>query len=94
MALRHEPLHFLVHSVVLTAALMWFPVVNRHPGLPQLSDPARMMYVFLQSVVPTVPAAFYTFADSVDLHVLRRGAAGVQHHRGQDQQLAGAIMKV
>ena len=95
-ALRHEPVHFLFHLTLFsTASLMWFPVLNRNPDLPMLkTPPARMVYVFMQSILPTVPAAFYTFATSVIYpfyaHVPRPfGMSAVS-----DQQLAGAIMKV
>ncbi|MEY2398747.1 MAG: putative rane protein [Actinomycetota bacterium] len=94
-ALRHEPIHFLMHLALFsTASLMWFPVLNRNPDLPMLSEVGRMVYVFLQSVMPTVPAAFFTFSDGV----IYKFYAHVPHpfHIGavSDQQLAGAIMKV
>jgi putative membrane protein len=94
-ALRSEPLHFLVHcAIFFTALLMWFPVMNRLPDYPMLSPPGRMVYLFLQSVIPTVPASFLTFADGV----IYRYYATVPHpfHLSAvaDQQLAGALMKV
>ncbi|MGH9165414.1 MAG: cytochrome c oxidase assembly protein [Acidimicrobiales bacterium] len=94
-ALRHEPVHFLVHTVIFTTAvLMWFPVINRTPGLPVMSPPSRMLYIFFQSIIPTIPAAFLTFGDGV----LYRFYAGVPRPFAisaiEDQQLAGALMKV
>jgi putative membrane protein len=93
--LRSEPLHFLVHLLSFsTAMLMWLPAVNRLPELPRLSYPMRMVYLFLQSLIPTVPASFLALAEHpvyhFYAHVPRPFALGVL----DDQQVAGAMMKV
>jgi putative membrane protein len=94
-ALRHEPVHFLMHLALFsTASLMWFPVLNRNPALPMLSDVGRMVYVFLQSIMPTVPAAFFTFADGVIYKFYAHVPRPWHISAVSDQQLAGAIMKV
>lgn len=89
------PLHYLVHLViVLTALLMWMPVVGPFHEL-QMKPAGKMIYLFLQGVVPTVPAAWLAVAEG-----------GVYHHYSHqpvrvwgvsvldDQQMAGLIMKV
>jgi putative membrane protein len=89
------PLHYGLHFLlVITAILMWMPVIGPLPEL-RMSYGGRMIYLFLQSVVPTVPAAWLAFADGP-----------VYRHYGQqpvrvwgmsvlaDQQLAGIIMKI
>jgi putative membrane protein len=84
-----------VHVMLfVTATLMWFPVINRLPEYPSIGDPARMVYLFLQSVIPTVPASFLTFGDSALYHFYEKvpriwGVSVIE-----DQQMAGAIMKV
>jgi putative membrane protein len=94
-ALRHEPAHFLFHLTLFsTASLMWFPVLNRNPDLPMLSAPGRMVYVFLQSIMPTVPAAFFTFADNPIYSFYAHAPRPFSISAVADQQLAGAIMKV
>lgn len=94
-ALKSEPVHFVVHAVlVLAAALMWFPVLNRLAGLPQMGYPGRMLYLFLQSVVPTVPASFLTFATGVIYKFYEEAPRAFSITAVEDQQLAGAIMKV
>ena len=94
-AVRSEPLHFGVHVVLFTtAALMWFPVLNREPGFPMLSYPARMLYLFLQSVVPTVPASFLTFASGVIYEVYGEAPRAFDVSAVADQQMAGGLMKV
>jgi putative membrane protein len=94
-ALHSEAIHFTLHCLIFFTALnMWFPVMNRLPEFPSMSPPARMLYLFLQSVIPTVPASFLTFADGV----IYKFYATVPHpfHLSAvaDQQLAGALMKV
>lgn len=62
-SLRSEPLHLAVHASLFSAALMmWTPVVGPLPELSRLSDPAKLLYLFGQSILPTVPASFLTFA--------------------------------
>ncbi len=43
---------------------MWMPVCGPVPEL-RLSLPGQMIYLFLMSIVPTVPAAWLTFAEGV-----------------------------
>jgi putative membrane protein len=94
--LDHHYLHFWAHLLLFTSALfMWFPVVSRLEEFPSLTGPARMIYLFLQSVVPNVPAAFLAMSTGVVYHFY----ASVPHPIAgfdaiSDQQLAGAIMKV
>jgi putative membrane protein len=94
-ALRHEIVHFSVHAVLLTTAtLMWFPVINRVPEYPSIGDPGRMVYLFLQSIIPTVPASFLTFGDSPLYHFYADAPRAFDISVIGDQQLAGGVMKV
>jgi putative membrane protein len=95
LALRHEPVHFLFHLTLFsTASLMWFPVLNRDPDLPMLSEVGRMLYVFLQSVMPTVPASFFTLAERPLYPFYAHAPRPFSLDAVSDQQIAGAIMKV
>lgn len=93
--LRNHPFHFVSHAALFCAAsLMWTPVVSPLLELPRLSYPGRMFYLFLQSIVPTVPASFLTFADSTlykfyDTVPRLWGIAALS-----DQRVAGLIMKI
>lgn len=92
--LRNGLVHLVVHTVlVVTALLMWLPVVSPHPAIKPLSYPLRMVYLFAQSVVPTVPASFITFAEQP---VYRFYTEVPRYWLDviEDQQLAGAVMKV
>ena len=65
LSLRVELVHFAIHTVLfVTATLMWWPVVAPLSELARLSPPAKMLYLFLQSILPTVPASYLTFADT------------------------------
>jgi putative membrane protein len=94
-AVTSEPTHLGLHVVLVGAALMmWWPVVDPLPEFARLQPPGKMLYLFLQSIVPTVPASFLTFADS-PLY-----AAYVEAPRlwglspVTDQMIAGLIMKI
>jgi putative membrane protein len=94
-SLRSEPVHFSVHAVMFVSALlMWFPVVNRVAELPTMTAPVKMLYLFLQSIVPTVPASFLTFADGVIYKFYGEAPRPFAISVVADQQLAGAMMKV
>ena len=93
-SLDNGPLHYTLHAaVVLLSLLMWMPVVGPFKEL-QLPPLGKCIYLFLQSIIPTLPAAWLTFAEGVvykeyDIPV-RVFGLGVS----DDQQLAGAIMKL
>ncbi|MBI4882753.1 MAG: cytochrome c oxidase assembly protein [Actinobacteria bacterium] len=88
-------LHYFLHlSVVLSAVLMWMPVVGPFREL-HMGYGGKMIYLFLQSVVPTVPAAWLTFAEgAVYSHYGDQPVRVWGISVTDDQQLAGAIMKL
>lgn len=86
--------HYTVHVVVVaTALLMWMPVASPLPEI-RIPIPAQMLYLFVQSVLPTIPGAWLTFAEGVLYdaydHPFRLWDVGVI----DDQQAAGLIMKL
>lgn len=87
-------LHYGVHAlVVTTATLMWMGVCGPLPEL-RFSLGVQMPYLFLQSIIPTVPAGWLTFAEGVVYKAydepFRLWGVSIQN----DQQMAGMIMKV
>jgi putative membrane protein len=92
-SVSNGPLHYSLHVLVVTSALlMWFPICGPDRSC-HLGYGGKMIYLFLMSVVPTVPAAWLTFADGAvykhyDIAVRVWGLSVTT-----DQQLAGAIMK-
>jgi len=88
-----SPLHYAMHILVVTTALcMWSPICSPAKEF-HIGYAGKTIYLFLMSVVPTVPAAWLTFAeDSVYKHYdipIRVWGLSVE----TDQQLAGAVMK-
>ncbi len=94
-ALRSEPLHFVIHAVLVgSALLMWWPVVAPLPETSRLSEPGKMLYVFLQSILPTVPASFLTFASAPIYHFYEAVPRAFGISVVDDQRVAGLIMKI
>jgi putative membrane protein len=90
-----EPAHFLLHTVLVgTALLMWMPVLSPIAEIPRLRYPGQMLYLFAQSIVPTVPASFLTFADTplYPFYGAAAPLAGVD--AVLDQRIAGLAMKL
>ncbi len=93
-SVQSAPLHYSLHlMLVLTALLMWMPVVGPFHEL-RISDAAKPIYLFLQSVVPTVPAGWLTFAEGVVYKHYNQPVRVWNLSPTDDQQLAGAIMKI
>jgi putative membrane protein len=94
LAVSNAWAHFGLHLLVVTTALaMWTPVCGPIEEW-RISLPAQMIYLFLMSVVPTVPGAWLTFATNplygaYDTPLRAFGISAVD-----DQQAAGLIMKL
>jgi putative membrane protein len=94
-SLESHAVHFLVHALIfVTSFVVWMPVLSPLPEIPRLAPPTRAAFLFLQSIVPTVPASFLTFGASP----LYKFYEGAPHLWGvstlEDQQIAGLIMKL
>jgi putative membrane protein len=87
--------HFVVHVVFfLTAVSLWMPVFSPTPALPRLGRPGQMMYLFLNTIIPIVPASFLTFGDSVLYPVYGDAPLSWGLTPVEDQTLAGIVMKL
>ncbi len=94
-ALRHHWFHFVVHAAIFTTAVqMWWPVITRVPGLPRLSYPYQMAYLFVQSLVPSVIGSFITFSQSPVYEFYAEAPRIWGLSPIQDQQAAAFVMKV
>jgi putative membrane protein len=86
--------HFGVHLVLVAAAfLMWIPVCGPWPSL-RLSPPGACVYLFVQSIVPTVPGAWLSLSDSVVYAAYDHGPRLWGISALEDQQIAGLFMKL
>ncbi len=94
-SLRSDPLHFSLHTVLfVSAGLMWWPVIGPLPEMPRLSDPAKLLYLFGQSILPTVPASFLTFASRPIYEFYETVPRLWGLSALTDQLIAGLIMKI
>ena len=92
---RYHPLHFVAHAVLLgSAVLMWMPVASPLPEIRRINPPAQMLYLFLQTIVPTVPASFLTFNDQPLYKIYATFPRLWGISALTDQQTAGLIMKI
>ncbi len=93
--LLHHSLHFVAHAVLLVSALlMWMPVASTIPEVPRARPPTQMLYLFLQTIIPTVPASFLTFGHKPLYHIYETFPRLWDIGALADQQVAGLIMKV
>jgi len=92
---RYHPLHFVAHAVLLASAvLMWMPVASPLPEIRRIQPPAQMLYLFLQTIVPTIPASFLTFNDRPLYGIYADFPRLWGVSALTDQQTAGLIMKI
>ncbi|MBA2283206.1 MAG: cytochrome c oxidase assembly protein [Actinomycetota bacterium] len=86
--------HYSLHVLLMAASLLvWMPVCGPLPE-HRISLPAQMIYLFLMSIVPTIPAAWLTFAEGVvySAYDIPERLWGLSVTT--DQQLAGLLMKL
>ncbi len=95
VALRYALVHFALHAVLLLSSIVvWMPILSPLPEVPRLFPPLAMLYLFLQSVVPTVPASFLTFGTTPLYHVYTTFPRLWGISALDDMQVAGLIMKI
>jgi putative membrane protein len=93
--LEDHPLHFVAHAVlVVSGLLMWLAVCSPLPEVPQARPPTKMLYLFLQGIVPTVPASFLTFGSTPLYHFYEHVPRLWGLSALTDMQIAGLIMKI
>ncbi len=76
------PLHYGLHVLVVTIVAADVDAgVRSDPRVPDRRSSGTMIYLFLKSVVPTIPAAWLTFAEDVVYQVVRPPDPAVGHQR-------------
>ena len=90
-----ELVHLGLHVLIVTSALvMWWPVMSPLPEMPSLPPPGQMLYLFLQSLAPTIPASFLTFGHTPLYPVYATFPRIWGIDALTDQLIAGLIMKI
>jgi putative membrane protein len=66
LSVRSELAHFALHVALFgSAVVVWWPILSPLPERPALTPPAQMIFLFFQSLAPTIPASFLTFGHSL-----------------------------
>jgi putative membrane protein len=90
-----EALHFALHVLIVGSGLvMWWPVMSPLPEMPALTPPGQMLYLFLQSLAPTIPASFLTFGRDPLYEVYATFPRIWGLSALDDQLIAGLTMKI
>lgn len=95
LMMRSHEVHVATHLMfMVTATIMWWPVMSPVSELPRLSPGLGILYLFLVGIPMQITGAFVTFADSV----LYPWYAAAPRTWGltplDDQQLGGLLMWV
>jgi putative membrane protein len=86
---------YLQVVLVLAGIALWVPALRLTPGVEKLSNGARVLFLFAQSLIPSFPAVALIFAKRSFYPVFARnvhlvfGVSAIG-----DQQLAGALSKI
>jgi putative membrane protein len=90
-----ELVHFGIHALVVGSALvLWWPILSPLPELPPLAPPGQMLYLFFQSLAPTIPASFLTFGTEPLYPVYAAFPRIWGIDALSDQLIAGLVMKL
>jgi putative membrane protein len=95
-AVRSGPAHFGLHVLmVVTAVLVWWPLLGPLPEAPRLTAPVhRMLYIFGQSLVPSMVGSALIWTTTVPYRVYEEFPPIWGIDDLTDQQWAGVIMEV
>jgi putative membrane protein len=95
LQLTDELFHRFAHLMLfVTAIIMWWPVIDPIPDTQSLTPFGKMGYVFLQSLVPTIPASFMTLGSTPLYHIYTTFPRLWGISAMNDQVLAGLVMKI
>ena len=90
-----EWLHFTLHVLLFGSAVVaWWPIMSPLPERPALTPPAQMLFLFVQSLAPTIPASFLTFGHTLLYPVYGTFPRIWGLSALDDQLIAGLLMKI
>lgn len=95
--LGSEVFHASSHVVlIVTATFMWMNIVSPVPHLvPRLNPLPQMVYLFIMTIVPTIPATFLTFGEHPLYHAYGDLPRVWERFDAlEDMRVAGLIMKI
>tara|TARA_B100000676_G_C17235335_1_gene415946 strand:- start:128 stop:484 length:357 start_codon:yes stop_codon:yes gene_type:complete len=80
--------------MLLVSINMWIPVIGLDKRIKQLSFPLRIGYLFIQSLLPTIPAGFLAFSTSPLYSAYLEVNQIYNITAINDQTLAGLVLKL
>jgi len=95
LMMRNHDVHIATHIMFMaTAVLLWWPLCHDAPGRARLSQPAKMLYLFMITVPMMPVAAFISLATDLlyPWYAVAPRVFGLTPL--QDQQIGGLIMWV
>lgn len=93
--LRNGFLHFGAHfMMVFGFIIVWMVIISPLPEIVRPTPIVQMIFLFLQSIVPTIPAAFLTLGSKPLYKVYENLPKMFGISTIEDQQIAGSIMKI
>ncbi|HMS24660.1 MAG TPA: cytochrome c oxidase assembly protein [Acidimicrobiia bacterium] len=88
-------IHFFAHLVmVLCFVVIWMVIVSPAPEIRRSTPIVQMIFLFLQSVIPTLPASFLTFGSRPLYKVYEDLPKLFSLSALEDQRIAGLVMKL
>ncbi len=96
LQLHDDLFHAADHLVLIGAGLlMWVPVFSPFPGLlPRMHTLGQMLYLFMMTLLPTIPSAFLLFADTPLYPVYASVEQPWSLTLLDDMRIGGLIMKL
>lgn len=93
LALAVHPVHIVEHlCFMVSATIMWWPVMSPMPELPRLSPPKQMLYLLLMTLPMTLVAMIITYAGTLLYPMYASAPRVIDLSPLQDQRLGGLIM--
>jgi putative membrane protein len=92
-AVESHPIHIVQHLMFMVSAVMlWWPILSQLPELPRLSYPMQMLYLFLATLPMSVVSVIITYSQNL----LYPGYSAAPRILGitpmEDQLIGGLIM--
>jgi putative membrane protein len=81
-------------SWLIAGLVFWWPILGPLPELKPLPYPGRIVYLIANIFIPTVPAAFLTYARYPIYAIYELAPPMSAITAVEDQQIAGVIMKI
>lgn len=95
LSVTNHSIHITEHLIfIVTAVIMWWPLMSNMPELPRLNYPLQMAYLFLLSVAQIIVFAAITFSSEPLYEWYTKSRTIWNISPLIDQQIGGIIMKI